>query len=452
VLPGVVQEPDDVVIVERVVRHPPGATRAHQSGGPQQPQLVRDRRFGLTYQMRQVADTALAMRERVNQAHARGIAQQPEYVGDGLHDSRMQQPGTNGRNGRLIGLVTGLTGGDVRGSSGWRNGSRHLTYEYMNKCSYVNSLGPARRAEPSLNPPDSRIDCGALVSPQELGLVVLTLGAAIVNGALGYGFSSITVPVALLFLTNRVLNPALVIIEVALNAYVLWVNRASIGAIRARVTPIMIGLLPGVIVGTFIVSRVNPVWLKFGTFLVLLPLILIQAAGFRRPIRREKSAGLIFGGGVGVLYSVTTISGPPLAVMLNNQGLAKQEFRAALGLVRLAESAMTAVAYAYVGLFTSESTGLIMLILPSILVGVPIGTVIIRHIPPETFRRVCMSFDAWVVGFGISTLMQQLKIVGGARAFLVLAAVVIIDTTMLYRFFSGRSRRHESSKSGSGVT
>ena len=30
-----------------------------------------------------------------------------------------------------------------------------------------------------------------------------------VNGALGYGFSSITVPLALLFLTNRVLNPAL---------------------------------------------------------------------------------------------------------------------------------------------------------------------------------------------------------------------------------------------------
>ena len=53
----------------------------------------------------------------------------------------------------------------------------------------------------------------------------ITLGAAIVNGALGYGFSSITVPIALLFLTNRVLNPALVPIEVALNAYVLWVNR-----------------------------------------------------------------------------------------------------------------------------------------------------------------------------------------------------------------------------------
>src|SRR5688572_33010565 len=97
-------------------------------------------------------------------------------------------------------------------------------------------------------------------------LIVLTFGAAIVNGALGYGFSSITVPVALLFLTNRVLNPALVLIEVALNAYVLIVNRSALAPVWRRLVPIIIGLVPGVMVGTLIVSRVSPEWLKFGTF------------------------------------------------------------------------------------------------------------------------------------------------------------------------------------------
>ena len=63
----------------------------------------------------------------------------------------------------------------------------------------------------------------------------------------------------------------------------------------------------------------------------------------------------MFGGGLGVLYSVTTISGPPLAVMLNNQGFAKHEFRAALGFIRLAESTFTAIAYAYAGLYTLNS-------------------------------------------------------------------------------------------------
>src|SRR5688500_19405290 len=125
----------------------------------------------------------------------------------------------------------------------------------------------------------------------ELALAAITLAAAIVNGALGYGFSSITVPLALLSLTNRVLNPALVPIEVALNAYVLWVNRESLPNVWRRVFPIVVGLLPGVVIGTAVVSQVNPGWLKFGTFLALLPLILLQAAGYRRPLQSERSIG-----------------------------------------------------------------------------------------------------------------------------------------------------------------
>src|SRR5256714_13831908 len=117
------------------------------------------------------------------------------------------------------------------------------------------------------------------MSAHVLELIAITLFAAIVNGGLGYGFSSITVPLALLFLSNRVLNPALVLIEVALNAYVLWVNRDAFAAIWRRVLPIVIGLLPGVIIGTLIVSRVSPPWLKLGTYPILLPLILAQAAG-----------------------------------------------------------------------------------------------------------------------------------------------------------------------------
>ena len=66
-------------------------------------------------------------------------------------------------------------------------------------------------------------------------LTVITLVAGIVNGGLGYRFSSITVPLALLFLSNRVLNPAQVLVEVTLNAYTLFVNRDAIPAVWRRV-------------------------------------------------------------------------------------------------------------------------------------------------------------------------------------------------------------------------
>src|ERR1700757_4485514 len=100
-------------------------------------------------------------------------------------------------------------------------------------------------------------------------LIVITLIAGTVNGGLGYGFSSITVPLALLFLSNRVLNPALVLIEVALNTHVLAVNRDAIPRVWRRIRIIVAAFLPGVIVGTLVVAHINSSWLKLWTYIIL---------------------------------------------------------------------------------------------------------------------------------------------------------------------------------------
>src|SRR5580704_6663573 len=94
--------------------------------------------------------------------------------------------------------------------------------------------------------------------------------AACVNGALGYGFSSLTVPVAVLFYANRVLNPALVLIEVVVNTYALFVNRRSVVRTWKRTLPIVAGLLPGIILGSYLLSVVNPGAVKLLTYAVLL--------------------------------------------------------------------------------------------------------------------------------------------------------------------------------------
>ena len=270
-------------------------------------------------------------------------------------------------------------------------------------------------------------------------LVLITLFAATVNGALGYGFSSLTVPVALLFYTNRILNPALVMVEVVINGYVLLINRQSVPHIWKRVLPILLGVLPGVMIGSYVLFMVQPAWLKFFTYFVLLPFILLQAAGVRKPIRAEKLVGVPFGMGIGTLYSVTTISGPPLALLFNNQGYAKQQFRAALSLIRVAESTLTAVAYYFLGLYSVASAQLLPYIAPSVLVGIPLGTYLISRMDPEVFRRLCMSFDAVVVGFGMSRVLVELKLVPSPDAYSVLATVVAIDAYLLYRFFQRRS-------------
>jgi uncharacterized protein len=276
------------------------------------------------------------------------------------------------------------------------------------------------------------LDAGPLV------LIAITLLAATVNGALGYGFSSLTVPVAVLFYANRVLNPALVLVELVVNTYSLFVNRKSVPRVWRRTLPILGGLLPGVLVGSLLLSAIAPANIKLLTYAVLLPLILLQAAGFRRHIKAEKAVGVPLGLGIGVLYSVTTISGPPLALLLNNQGYVREDFRASLALIRIAESSLTAIAYVFLGLYTAQTGQMVGLIAPSVLLGVPLGVFLIRRLAAETFRRVCMSFDAWVVGFGFSRALIDLGVLGDPAGYMILATAAAIDLVLLYQFFSVR--------------
>jgi len=277
------------------------------------------------------------------------------------------------------------------------------------------------------------------MEPGILALVAITAAAAFVNGALGYGFSSLTVPVGLVFFANRVLNPALVLIEVFINLYVLVINRAAIRAVWHRVWPIMAGLAPGVALGSYLLAALHPDWLKLGTYLLILPLILLQAAGVRRPISAERLVGAPFGAGLGFLYSVTTISGPPLALLFNNQGLVKQEFRAGLALIRVAESCLTAFAYYQLGLFTAEALHVGAWIVPSVLLGIPLGALAIRRMNAETFRRICMSFDVWVVGFGLSRALIALKLAASPLAYGAMLGAIVLDLWLLLAFF--RTRR-----------
>ncbi len=267
-------------------------------------------------------------------------------------------------------------------------------------------------------------------------LIAISLFAAFVNGAIGYGYSSLTVPLALVLYTNRILNPAIVIMEVFINLYVLFINRNGVAAVWRRVLPILIGLLPGIAIGAAALASVQPGYIKFVTYVLILPLILIQAAGWRRPVQSSWLVGLPFGSALGILYSLTTISGPPLAILFNNQGLVKSEFRAGLALVRTVESTVTALFYYNLGLFITDSTNIVPLLAAGVVIGIPAGSYVIRRLDAETFRRICMSFDAWVVGFGLSRVLIELKLLPSPWAYIVMAATILVDCYLLYIFFS----------------
>ncbi|HEY0093868.1 MAG TPA: TSUP family transporter [Archangium sp.] len=150
-------------------------------------------------------------------------------------------------------------------------------------------------------------------------------------------------------------------------------------------------------------------------------LTLFLTAGVRWPLRDERTVGVPFGLGLGPLYSTTTISGPPLALLLNNQGLAQDEFRAAIALIRVAESSLTLVTYLFLGFYGAPSLGLFWLLLPAVALGLPLGRVLLRRVSKEAFRRLCMEQLGWVerpVSYAVSAAIGGFLIGSAWQRFL----------------------------------
>ena len=274
--------------------------------------------------------------------------------------------------------------------------------------------------------------------PAELLIAFVAFAAATVNGGLGYGFSSMTVPVALLFYAGRVLNPALVLVEVFINALALFVNRRALPSVWPRTRLLLLGAAPGVAIGSFALAHVASPNLKLFTFAALLPLIVLQSAGARRPLRNERALAIPAGALLGALYGSTTISGPPMALLFNNQGLARDEFRAALSLFRVAESTCTLLAYLALGMFTEASLRLAAPLATVAAVGVPLGYLALRRIAAEPFRRACMATDVLLVGFALARTLIDQQLVPPVLAWAGYALLVAVEAIILAVWFFGR--------------
>lgn len=237
-------------------------------------------------------------------------------------------------------------------------------------------------------------------------LALITFAAATLNGILGHGFSTLTVPTALALLASRLLNPVLVLLEVVLNLGAFLSARKDFPAVAPRVKPLARWLLPGVLLGSAVLVVLSASAMKLLTFALLLPLVLLQASGLHwRPKdeRRLAPAGGIL---LGALYAATTISGPLLSLYFHNLRFHRAHYRAGISFLRVVESSLTAAVYLALGLLTRQSLLLAGALVVPVLIGLALGAWIARRIPDGTFAHGCVLFNTFAVAFGLTRLLQ----------------------------------------------
>ena len=232
-----------------------------------------------------------------------------------------------------------------------------------------------------------------------------TLVGASVQSATGFGFALILSPAMLALLDPHEAVTALLLLGFALNLLLLFGAGGSPGSVRWRaVTPMLVAALPGLGAGLLVLTVVSKPALQVAVGLAVGAAALIQARGLRLPVTaREPSlrSACAVGLASGALTTSTTVSGPPIVLWLQSQGVGADELRASLAASFLGLSVAGAALLAAGGVLSVEPAVVLPLLAVTVL-GHLVGARALRGFDPPRLRGAVL---ALVFAAGVASVV-----------------------------------------------
>lgn len=233
-----------------------------------------------------------------------------------------------------------------------------------------------------------------------------TLIGASVQSATGFGFALILSPAILALLEPYEAVTALLVLGFALNLLLLFGAGGEPAAIRWRaVGPMLLAALPGLGAGLLLLAVVSKPALQLAVGAAVVAAAIVQARGVPEPAAAGRDPTLrsacAVGLASGALTTSTTVSGPPIVLWLQSQGVASAELRASLAASFLGLSVAGAALLAAGGVLALEPA-VVLPLLAVTAVGHLLGARAFRGLAPARFRLAVL---ALVFAAGVASLV-----------------------------------------------
>ena len=208
-----------------------------------------------------------------------------------------------------------------------------------------------------------------------------------VNGVSGMGAAMVALPIVAGFMDMSEAVPSSCLVTCIVAGYVAWMYRRSCR--MASVWPMLLGCLPGVLAGVWVLKFVPGTWLQAGLGSLLLVYMLWQYLYI--PSGRHKESlpsGLLAGFGSGFANAAISFSGPPVVIYALMVGWDKETTRGTLGAFFLAIAIVTCIAQAFAGFFTPSTLTAVAYGIPGAIAGLLVSIPVARKIPEKQFKIV----------------------------------------------------------------
>lgn len=235
-----------------------------------------------------------------------------------------------------------------------------------------------------------------------MALCAVAFVSGTARGFSGFGSALIFMPLASSFATPRLVAPLLLVIDFVSMAPT--VPAAWHEADRRATAVIVAGALVGVPLGTWFLTRLDPVtvrWIITGFVVALLALLI---SGWRYRGKDYAALSVAVGAVSGFCSGVAQTGGPPIVGYWLGRPIAPKVARANIVLFFGASDCFAMVSYAASGLITWDSLKLSLLIGPVYALGVALGASLFGRASEQMFRVICYALIAIAVIAGLPAL------------------------------------------------
>jgi uncharacterized protein len=231
-----------------------------------------------------------------------------------------------------------------------------------------------------------------------LAICAIALVSGTARGFSGFGAALIFMPLASSMAAPRLVAAVLLMIDFVAAAPL--APNAWKHADRKATAVMVAGALVGVPLGTYLLSRLDPVttrWIISGFVFALLMLLL---SGWRYRGKDHATLSIGIGGLSGFCSGLAQTGGPPIVGYWLGRPIASAIARANIFLFFAASDFFSAVSYSLSGLITSDAIRFSFLIGPVYAAGVWFGAALFGRASETIFRLICyvLIAAAFIVG------------------------------------------------------
>jgi uncharacterized protein len=253
---------------------------------------------------------------------------------------------------------------------------------------------------PGLIPPD-------VSSSAAIAICAIAFVSGTARGFSGFGSALIFMPLASSMAAPRLVATLLLVIDFVAAAPL--IPNAWTHANRKATAVIAFGALIGVPIGTYFLSRLDPVttrWIISGFVFALLMLLL---SGWRYRGRDHAALSIGIGGLSGFCSGLAQTGGPPIVGYWLGRPIASTIARANILLFFGASDFVSAVSYSVSGLITADAIKFSFMVGPVYAVGVAFGASLFGKASEKVFRSICYVLIAAAVVIGLPALDGALR-------------------------------------------